>query len=122
MGDISVIIAGREVPESAQALYSTVHGAGRAMSRTQAAGRKRWRRGKLTVESEGEISRGMMERWITEFNEVELRGADTDESPHVYKQWPEVLEYHDATIVVLYTLMPIGVAMAGADEFDLYRD
>ena len=122
MGDISVIIAGREVPESAQALYSTVHGAGRAMSQTQAAGRKRWRRGKLTVESEGEISRGMMERWITEFNEVELRGADTDESPHVYKQLPEVLEYHDATIVVLYTLMPIGVAMAGADEFDLYRD
>ena len=122
MGDISVIIAGREVPESAQALYSTVHGAGRVMSRTRAAGRKRWRRGKVAVESEGEISRGMMERWIAGFNEVELRGAGTDESPHVYKRLPEVLEYHDATIAVLHTLMPIGVAMAGADEFDPYRD
>lgn len=122
MGDISVIIAGREAPESAQALYSTVHGAGRVMSRTRAAGRKRWRRGKLAVESEGEISRGMMERWIAEFNEVELRGAGTDESPHVYKRLPEVLEHHRETIRVLHTLMPVGVAMAGADEFDPYRD
>jgi len=122
MGDISVIIAGREAPESAQALYSTVHGAGRVMSRTRAAGRKRWHRGKLAVESEGEISRGMMERWIAEFNEVELRGAGTDESPHVYKRLPEVLEHHRETIRVLHTLMPVGVAMAGADEFDPYRD
>ena len=122
MGDISVIIAGREAPESAQALYSTVHGAGRVMSRTRAAGRKRWRRGKLAIESEGEISRGMMERWIAEFNEVELRGAGTDESPHVYKRLPEVLEHHRETIRVLHTLMPVGVAMAGADEFDPYRD
>ena len=79
-------------------------------------GRKRWRRGKLAVESEGEISRGMMERWIAEFNEVELRGAGTDESPHVYKRLPEVLEHHRETIRVLHTLMPVGVAMAGADE------
>ena len=42
------------------------------------------------IESEGEISRGTMERWIAEFNEVELRGAGTDESPHVYKRLPEV--------------------------------
>ena len=122
MGDISVIIVGRDAPESAQTLYSTVHGAGRVMSRTQAAGRRRWRRGKLAVASEGKISRAMMERWITQFNEVELRGAGTDEAPHVYKRLPEVLEHHGATIQVLHTLMPIGVAMAGADEFDPYRD
>ncbi|MEE3259206.1 MAG: RtcB family protein [Candidatus Latescibacterota bacterium] len=122
MGDISVIIEGREAPESASALYSTVHGAGRVMSRTRAAGRKRWRKGKLEVKSSGQISRAMMEQWIAEFNRVELRGAGTDESPHVYKRLPEVLEFHEATIKVLHSLMPIGVAMAGADEFDPYRD
>jgi len=122
MGDISVIIEGREAPESAAALYSTVHGAGRVMSRTQAAGRKRWRKGKLEVKSSGQISRAMMERWIAEFNGVELRGAGTDESPHVYKRLPEVLKYHRGTIEVLHTLMPIGVAMAGVDEYDPYKD
>ena len=42
MGDISVILRGVESEESAAALYSTVHGAGRVMSRTQAAGKQKW--------------------------------------------------------------------------------
>src|SRR3954468_18036543 len=46
MGDESVILEGVESKDNAAALYSTVHGAGRVMSRTQAAGRvrrrKRW--------------------------------------------------------------------------------
>src|SRR5829696_2913382 len=44
MGEPSVILSGLESPDSATLLYSTVHGAGRVMSRTQAAGkaRKRW--------------------------------------------------------------------------------
>ena len=46
MGDESVILEGVAGTEAASALYSTVHGAGRVMSRTQAAGRvrrrKRW--------------------------------------------------------------------------------
>ena len=46
MGDESVILEGVESTENEQALYSTVHGAGRVMSRSQAAGRfrrrKRW--------------------------------------------------------------------------------
>lgn len=41
MGDISVILKGVDSPEAKEALYSTVHGAGRLMSRTQAAGKKR---------------------------------------------------------------------------------
>ena len=122
MGDISVIIAGKDSAVSQSTLYSTVHGAGRVMSRTQAAGRKRWRKGKLEVKSEGEISRAMMTQWIEEFNRVELRGAGTDESPHVYKRLPAVLEFHRETIEIEQTLMPIGVAMAGTDEFDPYRD
>jgi tRNA-splicing ligase RtcB len=43
MGDESVILEGVDDPESGEALYSTVHGAGRVMSRTQAAGRVRRR-------------------------------------------------------------------------------
>lgn len=44
MEDNAVILEGAASPESESALYSTVHGAGRAMSRTAAAGksRKRW--------------------------------------------------------------------------------
>ena len=122
MGDISVIISGKESEESASMLYSTVHGAGRVMSLTQAAGRKRWRKGKLALQSEGEISRQMMVQWIEEFNGVELRGAGTDESPHVYKRLPEVLEFHCETIEVEHRLMPIGVAMASDDEYDPFRD
>jgi tRNA-splicing ligase RtcB len=41
MGDISVVLRGVESPASAVALYSTVHGAGRVMSRTQAAGKQK---------------------------------------------------------------------------------
>src|SRR4051794_3046366 len=39
MGEPSVILEGAESSDSAQSLYSTVHGAGRVMSRSQAAGR-----------------------------------------------------------------------------------
>ena len=42
MGDISVILRGVESDASKAALYSTVHGAGRVMSRTQAAGKQKW--------------------------------------------------------------------------------
>lgn len=42
MGDISVILRGVDSPASAEMLYSTVHGAGRVMSRTQAAGKQQW--------------------------------------------------------------------------------
>src|SRR3954453_10641676 len=46
MGDSSVILEGVESEDATESLFSTVHGAGRVMSRTQAAGkvrrRKRW--------------------------------------------------------------------------------
>jgi len=121
MGDVSVIVQGVESEESKKALYSTVHGAGRVMSRRAAAGKFRWRRGRRIKMSEGAISREMMMKWISKAGVV-LRGAGTDESPHCYKRLPEVLEFHEPTIEVLHTLHPIGVAMAGADEFDPFKD
>ena len=64
----------------------------------------------------------MMLEWIRTFNEVELRGAGTDESPHVYKRLEDVLVYHASSLQIEHTLMPIGVCMAGDSEFDPYRD
>ncbi len=116
MGDISVILEGVESPESASSFYSTVHGAGRVMSRTQAAGKRR-KGGRVG----GLVSHEMMEEWVREKGVV-LRGAGTDESPHCYKRLPKVLEFHAPTVRILHTLTPIGVAMAGEDVFDPYKD
>ena len=115
MGDVSLIVEGVDSRESKRALYSTIHGAGRIMSRTEAAGRrgKGKRRG-------GKISRQMMLDWVTE-EDVELRGAGTDESPHCYRRLPQVVEHHAPTLRILHTLQPIGVAMAGSFESGRYH-
>jgi len=63
----------------------------------------------------------MMHEWVRREN-VELRGAGVDESPHCYKRLPEVLGEHQGSIKTLHTLRPLGVAMAGANEFDPYKD
>lgn len=116
MGDISVILEGVESEEAALGFYSTVHGAGRVMSRTRAAGKV-----KKGVRTGGEVTREMMREWVDRAG-VELRGAGTDESPHCYKRLPEVLEHHADSVRVLHTLTPVGVAMAGENEFDPYKD
>ncbi|MGC1378885.1 MAG: RtcB family protein [Anaerolineales bacterium] len=119
MGDISVILEGVESDEAKHSLYSTVHGAGRVMSRTAARGKTNRKTGEVI--SPGAVSREMMLDWIRKQN-VELRGAGTDESPHCYKRLPEVLTQQGATIRILHTLKPLGVAMAGEHEFDPYKD
>jgi tRNA-splicing ligase RtcB len=121
MAEPAVILEGVDSEESGKALYSTVHGAGRVMSRTRAAGKRRWSKGRSAVVQEGEISQKMMMNWVRQAG-VELRGAGTDESPHCYKRLHDVLDYHKATVRVLHTLTPIGVAMAGENEFDPYKD
>lgn len=125
MGDISVIIEGVDSAAANAALNSTIHGAGRLMSRTRAAGRRRWVREKgqrvLKTVKPGEISREMMLEWVRN-QRVELRGAGTDESPHVYRPLREVLAAHADSIRIVHTLRPMGVAMAGEDEFDPYKD
>jgi tRNA-splicing ligase RtcB len=120
MGEQSVILEGRDTPEAALALHSTVHGAGRIMSRTEAAGKSKWKQGKKTRVSEGKVSKAMMDEWVSGAG-VELRGAGVDESPHCYKRLSEVLEAHKNTINIIHHLTPIGVAMAG-NEFDPYKD
>ena len=63
----------------------------------------------------------MMDRWVHEAH-VELRGGGVDESPHCYKRLPHVLAAHADSIRVLHTLRPLGVAMAGENEIDPYKD
>ncbi len=121
MGDISVVLEGVESQEGQMALYSTVHGAGRLMSRTQAAGRFRWKKGRKIQVKEGQIHREQMLDSVRLIGAT-LRGAGTDESPQAYKSLPDVLEHHSNTIRILHTLRPLGVAMAGENEYDPYRD
>jgi len=66
MGDISVILEGVDSPEAQTALHSTVHGAGRVMSRTAARGKINYRTGKVIAP--GKISREMMNEWIQLMN------------------------------------------------------
>jgi tRNA-splicing ligase RtcB len=125
MGDHAVIVRGADAPgttiENLQrdAMYSTVHGAGRVMSRTQAAGKRNWKTGKVL--QPGAVSPEMMQAWVREKGVV-LRGGGLDESPHVYRRLPDVLAAQKGTIEVLHTLRPLIVVMAGADQFDPYKD
>jgi tRNA-splicing ligase RtcB len=125
MGDNAVIVQGTTARDEATralqeaALYSTVHGAGRVMSRTEAAGRRHRRSGRQL--SRGKVSPQMMENWIRSKGVV-LRGGGLDESPHVYRRLPDVLAAQGGTVEVLHVLRPLIVVMAGADLFDPYKD
>lgn len=163
MGEDSVILAGTSPgldTEPDTALFSTVHGAGRAMSRRQAAGKVKRRKRYACMDrdcdrvfdidgisSHNPAPKGVCpdhpgarirKVWISEqvspglidFAEVqedlrerhiELRGGAADEAPLAYKRLPEVLA--DAVgVTVLHTLSPIGVAMAGANTYDPWKD
>jgi tRNA-splicing ligase RtcB len=125
MGDDAVIVQGSLAPDEEtarvqrEALFSTVHGAGRVMSRTEAAGKRRWKTGEVI--RPGRVTPAMMEEWVKRKGVI-LRGGGLDESPHVYRRLPEVLAAQGSTVEVLHTLRPLIVVMAGADELDPYRD
>jgi tRNA-splicing ligase RtcB len=106
MGDDAVILEGVDSPEARASLYSTVHGAGRLFGRNEAKRR---------------FSREEMDRWLQERG-VTLIGADLDESPMAYRRLPEVIGQHAGSVKVLHTLRPFAVAMAGAGEFDPFKD
>jgi tRNA-splicing ligase RtcB (3'-phosphate/5'-hydroxy nucleic acid ligase) len=155
MGDESVILEGVESDENEQALYSTVHGAGRVMSRSQAAGRIRRqtvyacsnRDCDFTLPAKGyagqkcpdhpnakmrklrkeQVVRPGLVDWAAvqarlREQGIVLIGGGADEAPEVYKRLPDVLAAHGETIRVKHTLRPLGVAMAGRDVHDPYKD
>ncbi len=106
MGDDAVILEGVESEASRAALCSTIHGAGRVTSRREAHRR---------------FTRDQMETWLRERG-VLLSGGDLDESPMAYRRLPEVLAAQGDTVRVLHRLRPFAVAMAGAGEFDPFKD
>jgi tRNA-splicing ligase RtcB len=129
MGDESVILEGVESGENEQALFSTVHGAGRVMSRSKAAGRFRYRKRKVdgrTVRVSEQVKPGVVDWPAVQARLREqgivLVGGGADEAPEVYKPLPDVLAAHGGTIRVKHTLRPLGVAMAGRDVYDPYKD
>ncbi len=126
MADSSVIVEGLASAESAAGLYSTVHGAGRVLSRRKAAGSVRWKRGpdgkKYPVRTEKGLIDYAEVRARLKAQRIELRGGGADEAPEVYKSLADVLAHHVGTVTVRHTLRPLGVAMAGADEYDPYKD
>src|SRR3954452_4187727 len=109
MGDTSVVVEGTD---ASTLINSTIHGAGRVMSRRQAKGKKNrpglvdWRAVQDRMRKQG----------------IELRGGAADEAPEVYKRLDDVLAAHADTIRVTHRLRPVGVAMAGANVFDPYKD
>ncbi len=126
MFDTSVIVEGVDSPQAKKGLYSTVHGAGRVMSRRQAKGK-----GKFQKDRVGKRRWVQMKPGKVNFNQtrekavalgIELRGGGADESPECYKNLEEVLLHQEGTIKVIHRLQPIGVAMAGDDIFDPYKD
>jgi tRNA-splicing ligase RtcB (3'-phosphate/5'-hydroxy nucleic acid ligase) len=154
MGDQSVILEGVESGDAADALYSTVHGAGRVMSRTEAAGRvkaatvyecttrdcdfhvraKEYGGGPCPIHGTKLRKirrRTQVKQGRVDWDAVQARlrgqgivlvGGGADEAPEVYKRLPEVLDAHAGTIRVKHRLRPLGVAMAGRDVFDPYKD
>ena len=162
MGDESVILEGVESGVAEESLFSTVHGAGRIMSRTQAAGRvrrrKRWacshrdcdrvfdvggvsshnaapKRGVCPEHPDARLSKVWVEEQLkpgkVDWPAVQARlreqgivllGGGADEAPEVYKRLPDVLDAHAGSIRVKHTLRPLGVAMAGRDVYDPYKD
>jgi tRNA-splicing ligase RtcB len=126
MGDDAVIVAGARVADAEhpaaalqrEALFSTVHGAGRVMSRTEAAG-KRKRNGQIV--RPGKISPQMVQEWLAKKGVV-LRGGGLDEAPQAYRRLTKVLAEQGPTIEVKHVLHPLVVVMAGANEIDPYKD
>lgn len=139
MGDDAVIIEGalsldkphnldwKNIAElQMSALYSTVHGAGRVMSRTEAAGKRdrktgQLKRNKITgdIINAGKITPTMMTDWLSKSGTI-LRGGGLDESPQAYRRLTDVLAAQGGTIEVTNVLKPLIVVMAGANEFDPY--
>lgn len=127
MGEPSVILEGVDAGDNGL-YHSTVHGAGRVMSRTQATGIVNRKTRQLVINPETglpkrapAVTSEMMTEWVGKAN-VTLRGGGVDESPHCYKRLDGVLEAHADSVRVIHTLYPFGVCMAGADVFDPYKD
>jgi tRNA-splicing ligase RtcB len=161
MGRASWVLAGQS-GSMEQTFGTACHGAGRVMSRTQAAGRMRRRklykcqhrdcerlfdidgvsshlgpprRGVCPDHPEARVKKVWVEQQVkpgvVDWQAVQSRlreqgivlvGGGADEAPEVYKRLPDVLAAHAGSVRVKHRLRPLGVAMAGHDVYDPYKD
>jgi tRNA-splicing ligase RtcB len=123
MGDDAVILEGTaNAPDvSEAALWSTVHGAGRVMSRTEARGKLKGWGPKARIVAPGKVSWQMVNEWLGPKGVI-LRGGGLDEAPHAYRRLPDVIAAQGSTVRVVHTLTPVIVVMAGQNEYDPYKD
>ena len=151
MGDICVIVSGKLTELAEVGLFSTVHGAGRVLSRTAAIkGKHEWRcvngcqtNAQLSSvpgawppkDLKCPLHRTPLEKFQiqapVDFQAVQekmkergviLRGAGPDEAPQVYRSLPDVLNAHVGTIDVETYMLPRIVVMAGKEVKDPYKD
>src|SRR5262252_10261800 len=122
MGDDAVLLHGVDSETSALSFYSTVHGAGRVMSRTEARGRfvRDPETGKK-IRQQGRVRHDEMQQWLHDKG-VTLVGGGLDEAPQAYRRLPDVLAAHAGTVTIEHTLKPFAVVMAGPNEWDPYKD
>ena len=73
------------------------------------------------MEAKRRFQRAEMDNWLRARG-VMLMGADLDESPMAYRRLPDVLAEHAGTVKILHTMRPFAVVMAGAGEFDPFKD
>lgn len=114
MGDDAVILQGAHhlSEDQRSALFSTVHGAGRAARYPGTPARPGRPVTTATLGGAPPVTREMMLEWIKRKN-VELRGGSVQEAPQAYRRLAEVLAAQGDTIEVLHTLKPLIVVMAG---------
>lgn len=153
----AVVLEGQDTAEGERSLYSTVHGAGRVMSRRKAAGKTKLRkfyacgvrdcdfelparefrpgrsscprhpdarlhrREERRLVKPGAVDWDAVRRRLQDKGII-LRGGAADEAPEAYKYLPDVLAAHGEQIRVRNRLVPLGVAMAGPEIFDPYKD
>lgn len=139
MCDIAVIVKGVTpdltnsspvfdiVMEQDATLQSTVHGAGRVMSRTEAKGKRKYRTNELVLNPDGtpkkapRVTEEMMAKSVADFG-IELRGGFLDESAFVYRPLQDVLDVHANTAEVETVLIPKIVCMAPSNVVDPFKD
>lgn len=114
----SYIVKGKESEQYNNTLRSTVHGAGRLISRKKASG-SRWKKGEQKFKG---LFSDINMRQFAKDNNILLVGGGADELPMCYKNIDDVINYHSESLEIVDVLTPIVVLMAGSDEFDPYKD
>lgn len=115
MEDTSLIVEGVDSDKSKEAFYSTVHGAGRIMSRTQAAGKKKFVK---QFRCGNRDCNGSLPFKYSETNEPNPKCPKCGSKTHKFKGWMQVGKGSVDFDAVKERMIKKGIILkgAGADE------